>query len=72
MEDQLTPEEEAAVERTMAELKFYEQYKEFIAEVKKIFIYKGPEAAKQYIRSRTDDILTIACDEIFWSLFNKL
>lgn len=72
MEDQLTPEEEAAVERTIAEMQFYDKYKDFMGEVKGIFLQKGPEAAKQFIRSKTDDILTIACDELFWSLFHKL
>ena len=72
MEDQLTPEQEEAVKRTIAEMQFYDQSKEFISEVKTIFLQQGPEAAKQFIRSKTDDILTIACDELFWSLFHKL
>lgn len=69
---ELTPEEEAAVERTIAEMEFYNKYKDFISEVKTVFLQNGPETAKSFIRSKTDDILTIACDELFWSLFHKL
>ena len=69
--DDLTPREEEAVKRTIAEMQFYDKYKEFMAEVKTIFIYKGPEQARNYIKSKADDILQMACDEMFWLLFDK-
>ena len=72
MDDKITAEQEELINRTMAEMEFYNQYKEFIAEVKTTFLQKGPEAARGFIKSKTDHILTIACDEMFWSLFNKL
>ena len=70
--DEITKEQEQMIERTIAEMDFYDQYKEFIGEVKSVFLQKGPEGAKQFIRSKTDDILSIACNEMFWALFNKL
>lgn len=72
MDDQLTPEEEAAVERTLHEMRFYDKYKEFMGEVKGIFLREGPDQARNHIKSKADDLLQIACDEMFWSLFTKL
>jgi hypothetical protein len=72
MEDQLTPREEELINRTLAEMEFYDKYKGFMGNVKATFLQNGPEAAKQYIRSQTDELLTIACDEMFYALFTKL
>jgi hypothetical protein len=54
------------------DLRFYGGYKKFMGEVKLTFLNKGPEAAKQLIRSRTDDILQLACDELFYDLFTNI
>lgn len=68
----LSKEEQAFVDKVKADLKLYDQYKDFMAEVKTIFLHKGPEAARQHIRSKTDFLLQIACDDMFYNLFNNL
>ena len=70
--DKLTKEEQEFIDKIHHEMRFYDEYKSFMAEVKTIFLQKGGEAAKQYIVSKKDHILQIACDELFWSLFHKL
>jgi hypothetical protein len=69
---ELTAKEMAFLKKVKADLEFYDKYKDLISEVKRVFIKQGPEAAKQFIQSKTDDILTIATDELFWSLFTEL
>lgn len=68
----LTKEEKAFVDKLEAEMKFYDKYKQFMGEVKAIFINDGPEAAKKYIHDSDDHLLSIATDELFWSLFTNL
>ena len=68
----LTKEEQAFVDKIQSEMKFYEKYKDFMREVKSIFLNDGPEKAKKYIRDSDDHLLQIACDELFWSLFTNL
>ena len=70
--DELTKQEKAFIQQIDAEMRFYEEYKKFISEVKTIFIQKGEGAARNHIISNTNKILAIACDELFWSLFHKL
>ncbi len=68
----LTEEEQAYIDKLQAEMKFYDKYKQFMGEVKSIFLHDGPEAAKKYICDSDDHLLSIACDELFWSLFTNL
>ena len=65
----LTPEEQEFIDKIQTEMKFFEKYKDFMREVKAIFLNDGPEVAKKYIRDSADHLLGIACDEMFWSLF---
>jgi len=66
----LSPKEEQMLRKFKADLRFYKTYKEFMGEVKVTFLNKGPQAARQLIRERTDDILQMACDELFNDLFS--
>jgi len=68
----LTKEELEFVNNIKVEMEFFDQYKELMKEVKKIFISQGPKAAKAYVRIKADRIVGIAVDEMFHALMTKL
>jgi len=68
----LTAEEQKFIDNIQAEMEFFSKYKDFMREVKAIFLNDGPEAAKKYIRDSDDHLLQIACDEMFRALMTKL
>lgn len=69
---EITPEEQEFINRIQAEMVFFERHKELMKEIKKVFLSQGPKAAKAYVRTQADRIVTIAVDEMFTDLFNKL
>ncbi len=69
---EITEKEEKFLREIQAEMAFIEKHKDFMREVKAIFLNDGPEVAKKYIRDSADHLLAIACDEMFHSLFTKL
>lgn len=66
----LSHEEQIFIKKISADLKFYKEYKSFMADVKTIFLNKGPEAARSFIHDKADDIIQSACDEMFYDLFS--
>lgn len=70
--DNLTEAELKYVNGIKAEMQFFERYKQYMAQVKKIYIDKGEEAALTFIKATADSLLIIAADEMFTDLFNKL
>jgi len=68
----LTPKELKFVEEVQAEMEFFDQYKELMKEVKKIFISQGPKAARAWVRTQSHRIVSIAADEMFHALMTKL
>lgn len=71
-EYKLTEQEERFVMKIKRDLEFYDKYKSFMGRVKSLYLQKGPEAAKKYIRDNADMTLTLAIDEMFNDLFTKL
>jgi hypothetical protein len=70
--EQLTKKEEKYILKLQADLKFYDEYKRHLGDVKRIFLQKGPGAARQHIIDNADKTLQLACDELFHDLFTNL
>jgi hypothetical protein len=68
----LTEAELKFVNEIQVEMEFFERYKEFMRQVKKIYLEKGPKSAKYFIMGEKDTLLTIATDEMFHALMTKL
>jgi len=68
----LSKKEQQYIAKIAADMKFYKEYKKFMGHVKVIYLEKGPEAAKEYIQSEIDTVLSWAIDEMLSDLFRNL
>lgn len=72
MDNKLTEMEKEYINGIAHDIRFYEKYKEFVGQVKLIYLQDGPNKAKAFIVSKADFILGLATDELFLDLLTKL
>lgn len=68
----LTHEEELYIASIKTELDFYNEYKEIMADIKTAWFKSGAEGAKQMAVSKADELVQLACDSLFSSVFDNL